>query len=230
MTRMLRRGGVATPDMAAPRATAQVEPPPTGGEALEAARAARQHQGIDSWPFANLVICRGMVPVSGANVGGRYPGSGSSSHCCQIVGRRDEVVRAGKGGCKERQVVAGPAVEADHASSIRQRTLAGAEADEDGAVAVDDAVSDVAAEDLAEPVLVGAGDVRGRRLRVELGAVGLAAPDAGSCAGTGRLSHADASCSHCCSSRIEPPSPGSPGAIERDGRAPRRATGSPCRR
>jgi hypothetical protein len=47
LTRMLRRRRVATTDTAAMRTAAQVEPPATGSETLDATRAARRYLRID---------------------------------------------------------------------------------------------------------------------------------------------------------------------------------------
>jgi hypothetical protein len=47
LTRMLRGRRVATTDTAATRTAAQVEPPATGSQALDAARAARRYLRID---------------------------------------------------------------------------------------------------------------------------------------------------------------------------------------
>src|SRR5262245_6547545 len=92
--------------------------------------------------------------------------------------RRHEVVRAGERGRVARQRVAGSVVQARHAlEHLDERPLLGAEADEHRSVHGHGAVGHVAAEDLAEVVLIGAGDVRVGRLVFELDAVGLAPAD-----------------------------------------------------
>ena len=58
-----------------------------------------------------------------------------------------------------------------------ERPLVGAEADEHGAVVGDRPVRHVPPEDLAEAVLVGAGDVRVGRLVLDLDAVPFHPPD-----------------------------------------------------
>jgi hypothetical protein len=70
-------------------------------------------------------------------------------------------------------------VRADHAVEHRVEPVAvAAEADEDRPVIGEIPVGDVAPEDLPEPILVRPGDVRRRRLRIELRAWGVpAAPD-----------------------------------------------------
>jgi hypothetical protein len=48
--------GVATPDVAAPRATAEVEPPTTGSVAVLASIAAWRDRRIDRW-----VVCQSLI-------------------------------------------------------------------------------------------------------------------------------------------------------------------------
>ena len=90
--------------------------------------------------------------------------------------RGDEVIGAGERLGIAGEGVAGAVDEAGHAvEHAGERLLRGAEADEDCAVVFDGAVGHVATKDVAEDVLVGAGDVRGGGLVLELDAVTLGA-------------------------------------------------------
>src|SRR5262249_7165577 len=78
----------------------------------------------------------------------------------KIRRRGQEVVGAGLRGCVARQVVAPVAVDAGHPEQhVVQSLLATAQPDEERAVVADPAVRDVAPQDLADLVLVGARDV-----------------------------------------------------------------------
>src|SRR5262249_30055560 len=94
------------------------------------------------------------------------------------VGGGNEVVGAREGARVARERVAGAVGEAGHALEHRgEDALLRAEADEHRAVVGDGAVGHVAAEDLAEALLIGARDVRIGRLVLELDAVELPPAD-----------------------------------------------------
>src|SRR5207245_7765722 len=92
----------------------------------------------------------------------------------QAANRRDEVKRAGQRRGEERESVAHAVRHPRHALEHGDEpALLGAEADEHRAMVRDRAVGHVAAEDLAEHVLVGPRDVRIGGLVLALGAVAL---------------------------------------------------------
>ena len=92
--------------------------------------------------------------------------------------RRHEVVRAGGGLCVLRQRVTQTVLEPGHVlQHLAESPLVGAESDEHRAVVGHGAVGHVAAEDLAEVVLVGPSDVRVVGLVLELDAVVLPPAD-----------------------------------------------------
>ena len=80
-----------------------------------------------------------------------------------------------------------------------------------GAMVLDGSVGHVAAKDVAELILIGAGDVRVRRLVFEFGAVGLGAShDVLLAARPAELPTRTTLCFHFCSNSTEPAAPGTP--------------------
>ena len=157
---------------------------------------------------------------------------GAGAERRERLARRHEVVGAGERMGEVRQPVRWPPWRPPMLSSIASRIALVARRSPTKIVPWrgQRPVGDVAPEDLAERVLVGARDVRRRRLRVELLAVGLAPADVASCAvDRQRRPRRSTSCSHCWSSRIAAALAGRAGRRRSRRTSPRRASGSRCR-
>jgi hypothetical protein len=132
----------------------------------------------------------------------------------EVIGGRDDVVGAAHSPRDLREPIEWATAEPDHAlEHLLQDRLVPAEPDEDRPVAGEGSVGDVAAEDLAEMLLVSPRDVRCRGLGVKFRAVGLATADDVLLRRDRQSLPADRVVLPLLRSRIDPPSPGDPGGM-----------------